>query len=279
MSTDWFDVIAGSDMFNLSPAQHRLWVASALTEHSSAYHSSRGWKIVGSLNIDALERALSYVVNRHPALRTKFVDTALGPRQTIVADDLVLRRGKMAERVDECTFMSEALGAEASRRFDLTRDLPVRAHIFALGEDKHFFLLSVHHLVFDGTAIGLILDDLANAYHAIVGGRALVMESEADRTNEYLAKLWALGLSSATSENSGYWRSKLSGLPSLLGLPLDHPRTEQLVGKGRWEQLVIDEATTARLVELTHSTNSSIFTVVVAVVLSLIYRYTGESDV
>jgi amino acid adenylation domain-containing protein len=280
MSNDWFDAIAGSDMFSLSPAQHGLWVASALAQHSSAYHSTRAWKIVGNLNIDALEGALDYTVNSHPALRTQFVDTASGPRQTIVAaEGVVLRQGKASQEVDEGAFISQALAAEASLPFDLGRDLPIRAQILSLQEDKYLFLISVHHLVFDGTAIGLILRDLTYAYDSFVAGRSLAVDSELDRWNEYLAKMMTLGLDSATCENSAYWRSKLRGLPSLINLPLDRARTEQLVGRGAWEQVVIDETTAASLSRLVRSTNSSFFTVVTGVIMSLIYRYTGDPDV
>ena len=85
--------------FPLSFAQQRLWFIEQLEQAGDAYHLRLPVRLVGALQVDALQAALDSVVARHEALRTRIVGTPDGPEQWIrPALDLELLDGRRRAR-------------------------------------------------------------------------------------------------------------------------------------------------------------------------------------
>src|SRR5581483_32773 len=87
-------------------------------------------RLVGELDVAALELALFDLLARHESLRTVFPDTLGVPRQEVLPAEAVRPRLVVEEiAADE---LSETLRLHAARGFDLAREVPLRAHLFAL---------------------------------------------------------------------------------------------------------------------------------------------------
>src|SRR4051812_34472274 len=56
----------------LSFAQQRLWFIDQLEPGSPAYHVATSLRLLGNLNVHALERSMQSIVDRHEVLRTRF---------------------------------------------------------------------------------------------------------------------------------------------------------------------------------------------------------------
>src|SRR5262245_42214568 len=67
----------------LSFAQERLWFLDRLQPGSAFYNVPIALRLEGTLDVSALERALSEIVRRHEALRTSFGEGPNGPIQVI----------------------------------------------------------------------------------------------------------------------------------------------------------------------------------------------------
>ena len=67
----------------LSFAQQRLWFIDQLEPGNPVYNTPRGVRLRGTLDIAALESALTELVHRHEALRTTFRDLHGEPVQVI----------------------------------------------------------------------------------------------------------------------------------------------------------------------------------------------------
>src|SRR5579864_845569 len=59
-------------VFPISLAQRRLWFLDQLVPGNPAYNITPALRILGPLNIPAVERALNEIVARHESLRTTF---------------------------------------------------------------------------------------------------------------------------------------------------------------------------------------------------------------
>ena len=68
-------------------------------------------------------------------------------------------RGLSVTAVSEAA-LAGALSAAAGTGFDLAREPPLRAHLFALGESEHVLLLLLHHIAGDGWSLAPLLRDL-----------------------------------------------------------------------------------------------------------------------
>ncbi|HEY7577918.1 MAG TPA: condensation domain-containing protein, partial [Acetobacteraceae bacterium] len=154
----------------LSFAQRRLWFLHRLEGPSPTYNIPLAVRLTGELDIAALSAALHDVVARHESLRTVFPDTLGVAHQHILSASqaqLVLERSSVSAEG-----LAGALAAAAQRGFELSSELPLRAHLFAVGEREHVLLLLLHHIAGDGWSMAPLWRDVAVAYAARRTGRA-----------------------------------------------------------------------------------------------------------
>src|SRR5262249_53034908 len=169
----------------LSYGQRRLWVLERLGGASGRYviplaAGVRGAVRVvavgvalgrrGALDVGALEAALGDVVERHESLRTIFPERLGVARQEVVAVEAA--RVRVLVRAVSEGELCGALTAALQAGFDLSREVPLRAHVFALGGDEHVVLLLLHHIAGDGWSLGPLVRDLSRGYGARVRGSA-----------------------------------------------------------------------------------------------------------
>ncbi len=147
------------------------------------------------LDAQRLAWALGEVVRGHEALRTVF--DGWRPR--------VLERCPPEVTVASVSELAEAEQLVRSDReggFDLANGPLVRAVVASLGPRDHLVGLAVHHLVFDGASMGVLLHELGLAY----SGSPLRRGSLGYR--EYVA--WTRA---QWERNLPYWESTLDGAP------------------------------------------------------------------
>ncbi|KOV78041.1 non-ribosomal peptide synthetase [Nocardia sp. NRRL S-836] len=126
----------------LSPAQHRMWLQSQLTD-TDPYVIAGGLRITGDVDVEELRRRLTAIVARHEPLRTVFPTDSDGPYQLVLPP-------------------YEVEFGPLSLDFDLARGplLHACAEEHPDGVSLH---IAVHHIACDGWSLGLLLDELRGA--------------------------------------------------------------------------------------------------------------------
>jgi len=211
----------------LSFAQRRLWFLDRLEGAGATYTMPMAVRLRGALDRRALEAALGDVVARHESLRTIFPERLGVPRQEIItAGSAELRLS--IEAVSEAG-VSAVLADAARRGFDIGRALPVRAHLFELGENDHILLLVLHHIACDGWSLAPLWRDIARCYEARCAGRAADLPALPVQYADYT--LWQASVlgeeseaDSAIARQLAFWTDSLKGLPDQLELPTDRAR-------------------------------------------------------
>ncbi|QCW27256.1 amino acid adenylation domain-containing protein [Lysobacter enzymogenes] len=233
----------------LSFAQQRLWFLHRFEGPSATYNIPLALRLDGELDGDALEAALNDVVARHESLRTLFPAGDVPQQRVLPAAEAALRLHRA--RSDEAG-LHAALSAAAAHRFDLARELPLRASLIELGPQRHALLLLLHHIAGDGASLQPLARDLSHAYAARRRGRAPAFAPLSVQYADYT--LWqrrTLGEEtdpeSRLAQQLHYWKRQLAELPERIALPSDRPRPAQSSYRGGHLPLSLDAALHARL--------------------------------
>src|SRR4030095_8374497 len=123
----------------LSDGQRRLWFLERLEGGGGRYTIPLAVRLRGALDVGALEAARGGVGARHESLRTVFPERLGVARQEVLAVEAA-RVGLSVCGVSEGE-LAGALTAASQAGFDLSREAPLRAHLFALGGRADVLLL------------------------------------------------------------------------------------------------------------------------------------------
>ncbi|GAA3846449.1 hypothetical protein GCM10022243_10790 [Saccharothrix violaceirubra] len=246
----------------LSATQERLWFEQRLDPASTAYHMAPVVHLRGDLDPDLLERALQAVVDRHPVLRTAF-PAGPTPTQVVVADVRVpFTRHDLRTTPDE---VDRHLAEVVREPFDLTRAPLLRARLLRIADDEHLLAVVVHHIVFDGWSIGVLLTDLADAY---IGRGKPEPLAFADFTAWEKSEV-------DTGPPLDRWADRLAGAPTVLDLPTDRPRPAVRRARGARHRLTVPAE---RLHELARTHDVTLFTVLITAYAVVLARWSGRRD-
>ncbi|POM24995.1 Gramicidin S synthase 2 [Actinomadura rubteroloni] len=263
----------------LSFGQQRMWFLNRLEGRGegAAYNLPLALRLTGSLDVPALEAALSDVVARHESLRTVYPESRGVPRQEILDAHPHLE-------IAHVTDPDAEVAARTARRFDVTTDLPLRASLLVVGPSEHVLLLVMHHIAVDGWSIGILQRDLSMAYTARVERRAPRWDPLPVQYADYA--LWqreALGdlddPDSVVSAQLAYWRTALADAPPELRLPTDRPRPAVPSFRAGSADLRLSATAHAALADLAQRNRATMFMLAQAAVAVLLARTGAGRDI
>ncbi|MEV0981876.1 amino acid adenylation domain-containing protein [Streptomyces sp. NPDC049915] len=267
----------------LSFAQRRLWFLDQLDQEGVDYILPVAYRLRGTLDVRALEQALSALVRRHHTLRTRFASSPDGEPVQIVEDPWPVRIDTADLRQVPDTERDAQVQALAARQadtpFTLTSGQLMRVALARTADEEHILLLALHHIVSDGWSVEVLLRDLGALYAVASGMPSAAALPElpmqyADFAVDQLQRLTGPVL----ERQLGYWRENLDGLEPL-ELPRDRPRPEIRSGAGGEVRFSVPAEVTAALRELASRHDVSLFMVGLAAFQVVLARWSGQSEV
>lgn len=263
----------------LSFAQQRLWFLDQMGY--SNYFVSGASRLTGALDVNALERSLNAIVQRHEALRTTFTTIdgqpmqIIAPRSSLTLSVLDLSQLPADERAAETV----RLRTEASRPFNLETGPLLRTSLLRLAEDEHVLLLTMHHIVSDGWSLGVLFRELATLYEGFVAGETPNLPELPIQYADFAVwqRRWLSG--EILERHTAYWKEQLSNSPPVLGLPTDLPRPAVPTIEGSSVLCEISKELTEALKDLSRQEGVSLYMTLLAAFKILLARYTGQDEV
>ncbi|MFF2144924.1 amino acid adenylation domain-containing protein [Kitasatospora sp. NPDC058190] len=202
-----------ADALPLSPLQQGLYFHSSYDDSAAdVYTIQTVLELTGPVEAEPLRRAARALLARHDNLRARFVEGEAGqvlqvvPREADVpwsdVDLAGLPQGEATRREQA------VLAEDRALRFDLTRAPLLRCTLVRLAEDRHRFVLTVHHLLLDGWSMPLVVRELFQLYTDYRDGGDGGSLPPVVPYRDYLAWLVAQDRSSAEEA----WREALAGI-------------------------------------------------------------------
>jgi alpha-ketoglutarate-dependent taurine dioxygenase len=270
-----------SNQFPVSFAQQRLWFLDQLQPGNHAFNIPVALRVSGPLRIEVLQQCLTEIVRRHEVLRTTFTLVGGEPVQLINPPfELSLTVDDLCELSDEKREAEvRRLSAEEARQpFDLARGPLLRVRILRTGEQEHAVLFTMHHIVADAWSAGVLVEELIALYDAYAESRPSPLPELPIQYADFA--LWQRELLQGETLDSliGYWKKQLHGVAQS-NLPTDRPRPPVMSYRGAGHDVLIDEALTSSLKNLSRQEDVTLFMTLLAAFQTLLYLYTKQTDI
>jgi glycopeptidolipid biosynthesis protein len=260
-----------ADVLPLTPLQQGLlFQASFLTDaeqsgesgdsRDDVYAVQLGITITGALDPHRLRDAVQTVVNRHPNLAPRFCEEFGEPVQVIPADPVIAWQ---YVEFDTDGQIDELCAAERTAVCDLNGQSAFRAALIRTGDNRHRFVITIHHIVIDGWSLPILLQEIFAGYY---GQR---LPAAAPYRNFVT---WLDNQDHAAAQ--AMWREAFDGFdtPTLVGPPAQ-------AGRRGVESYRVSEHTTRALTELARSHRTTVNTVLQAAWAQVLTWLTGHHDV
>ncbi|MEH2381698.1 MAG: amino acid adenylation domain-containing protein [Nostoc sp.] len=265
----------------LSLNQQRLWFIHQIDGESTTYNEFFTVSIKGLLQISHLEQSLQEIIQRHEILRTTFPHQdgypiqAIAPTLTITLPVMDLQA---LPKVEQSTLIQQ-LSKEVQRPFDLVNGPLLRVTLVQLEKESYVLLLCMHHIVYDGWSMGVFIQELSTLYQAFCAGVPSPLPKLPIQYADFAVwqRQWLSKEILKTQLN--YWQQQLHGAPSRLQLPTDRTRPSVQTYQGRTESFTLNRDLTQKLQTLSQQSGTTLFMTLLAAFSTLLYRYSGQSDI
>lgn len=259
----------------LSLAQQRLWFLEQLEGPSCTYNMPCAIELMGTVNKQALQEALSLVVKRHNVLRTVFKKTSEGVFQVITPhEEFWLQEIKAtAEKLDALIL------SEVQRPFDLVSGPLFRVYLYSLNDRRSILLINMHHIITDGWSQRVFMKEFAACYEAAVLNMTCPLPPLKIQYADY--SLWQKSKEQQEllASQLTYWKSQLASPPLPLEFPTDRPRPLVQTYRGGSVEFVLPTSLVQQLSAMARTENVTLFMIMFAAFNVLIHRYTGSEDI
>ncbi|MFD3485980.1 amino acid adenylation domain-containing protein [Streptomyces sp. NPDC058665] len=273
--------------YPMSFEQESIWLNDQYQQGTSRYLESWVHRLRGALDIVAVEAALTGIVARHEALRSRLVLVDGAPRQVVVPP---MRVPVVVRRIaaDEC---GTALRDAVTRQLDLAEPPLLKATLLVIGdsdgnengdhdndsEQESVLAVAIHHAVIDGWCFSLLDQEFGELYRAEVEHRAPRLPELPVQSGPYAERQRGTGAEDR-ARLVEHWRAELAGAPDESSFPADRPRPPVLSHHGGQVEFAVDAATGGRIRRLAARLRTTRFVVLAAALTALIGRHTGQDD-
>lgn len=277
-------------------AQEQLWLSHQLDDVSDGYHFSRVLVLNGQLNNQALNAAISDIINRHEALRTVFSDNdgsvyqTVLPATSIQQNTLITDHDVSYHAISEKEPLIQSLEHSFSvKAFDLSNDLMIRIQLIKVTETHHRLMIVLHHIASDGWSLGVLVNELQALYNHYDINSYQQANSQVNNQNvlanlpvqyiDYAAWQRSEEVQASYKASLNFWQEYLSNAPLVHSIPTSFPRPPQQTYQASSVNHVISLDELEKLKHIANRSGSTLFIVLETLIASFIARYSGTNDI
>ena len=266
----------------MSFSQQRLWFVYQSAPDSPVHNLGNAIRMIGHLDVDALERSLAEIVRRHESLRTRFanIDGRLVQivepplRLSLILEDL----SRMPEGEHQ-QLVAKLATEEAQRPFILEVAPLFRARLIKLSDREYVALFCMHHIICDAWSFGVLVREIALLYEAYSNGRPSPLPELPIQYADYAFWQRQHLHGQAVEDQLAYWKRQLGGNLPVLKLPTDRPRPRAQTFRGANVPFVLNADLTEGLNALARHEGATLYTLLLAGFTLLLHRYTQQTDI
>lgn len=246
------------------------------------YNECIQMRMLGPLNIPALERSLADVFRRHEAWRTTFAVTDTQVLQVVQASSdhaemPIIDLGALSKSEQE-EEIQRSIGELLQKRFDLTNGPLLRARLIRLNSLEHRLYVVAHLSIIDGVSVYQILpSELATLYRAHATGRSSELLPLPVQFRDYALWQRRAVRTEVLDKQLDYWNAQLAGIAEL-EWPTDRVRPGRETLRGEIKNFVLPVATAWAVKSLARQEGVTLFATKLSLLAALLHSYTRQDD-
>ena len=264
--------------YPLSKVQEGLWLLQKFSPEMSAYNVPVAIRFKQGFDVDIFRHTCAFLLDQYPILGSLFVEVNGAPRQYIPALRQFAFEHEVIDHLDERDIVP-FLSAKVKQPFDLEQGPLMRVHLFSRqggAEQDHIGLITIHHIVFDGTSSILLARALVRTYHALSRGKNRAPCANEASYQDFVHWEQTMMAGPEGREHLAWWQQHLAGELPVLALRTDHPRPAVRGFSGATIEASIDPSLSERLRALARSQRVSLSTLLLGIYKVLLHRYTAS---
>ncbi|MEO1049778.1 MAG: amino acid adenylation domain-containing protein [Bacteroidota bacterium] len=269
------------EFYPASVAQKGLWLIDQQTEGHHVYNIPEVYHLGSDLDIEALRKAVVYLVDRHEALRTTFhlQDNEVVQKVHQSAEAIGFSLNYTILEVDQQEEADSLLEANLQQSFDMEQGPLLNIQLISVGKAQHIVSLVIHHIISDGWSMNVLRKELLAIYEAFAQGVEPKLPNLPVQYKDYAAWQHQELAEGKLKRAEAFWLKMFEEAPPVLQLPTDRSRPVRKTYTGRTIGSTVDQQSFTALKRLNQQTGASLFISLMGLVKLLLHKYTGQKDI
>lgn len=266
VDTDNIDKAEDSQYYPATYEQKKIYTEAVLRTKSTSYNIPAALRIYGDLNINKLNECFKTIIERHEILRTSFV----------------FRHGEILQRINEDSeFKIEIIDKPQSsideviqkfiKAFSINNGSLIRSELVCLGKNNHLLLVDMHHIISDGTSIGIIIKEILSVYKGEILPELKIQYKDYAVWAEKKEKGFEV-------QQSEFWLNRFKNGITPLQLPTIYKRPDVRSNLGTFINFNINEDLKVNIDNIINKNESTLFMYLISVYYILLSKYTEQKD-
>ncbi|MDQ1352897.1 MAG: tyrocidine synthetase, partial [Acidobacteriota bacterium] len=266
------------EYYVLSSAQKRLFFLQQMELDSTGYNITSVMTLEGELDKEKFEKTFNKLIARHESLRTSFEFIDKEPVQRIHdhVEFEIEYKNSSTDYTDYTDGRGDAtlpLWSPFIRPFDLSKAPLLRVGLARLEEKRHLWMVDMHHIICDGTSMGILVKDFMALYEGKelpslkIHYKDYAEWQSNDKNREFL------------DSQEKFWLGQYADEIPVLNLPADFPRPLVQSFEGNHEPFELTMEETSSLKTLAMEQGITLYMLLLAICNTWFSKLSGEEDV
>ncbi len=263
------EAVSKEQYYPVSEAQKRMWVVSNTNPNTTEYNMPGTMYAEGDVDVEKFCRSFERIVDIHEGFRSSF---HLIDGEVVQKIDSESGFKVNYEEINE--YQLEEYKADFIQPFDLSVSPLIRVTLLKTGERKYVSLVDMHHIISDGTSMGVVSRDFLDLY----GGKDIVAPEI--EYKDFASWQIDFNKSPVKLKQDEYWIEELTGVEEKLAtLPLDFERPSMRTHEGGVCSFTIDPETVEELKKLCSKHKVTLNILLTSVYFMALAKWTGGKDI
>ena len=255
----------------LTSAQSQMLFLNEISDRGT-YNNYSVIRILGDLDLINLKNAINFVVENNELLKAKLI---MNNGEIVLTEDLNVSEKISIQYLKENTSeeINKSLIEFINTPFDLYNDSYLRVLILKIN-NQHYLALTMPHFISDGLSLSIVSNEISEAYN----NKQFSVIKDKETYFSYINWFEQYRNSKKFISDQIFWRNELLDIPNMSTISEDSSRNSHQTNKGNQVQFKLNSQITKKLNHFSKENNISMYSLFLATLKVLTYKYTSQND-